>query len=367
MLRAKESSSSDALRKKVKRRLFWLRRKPAVVIALALYLCVFGYFVFQASPRRATPHSPAPEPEGVVEERRTDAPVVADGDNRADGTKPGSSADGAKQRFDRQLTDLLGKQRAIVFVRERLREAAARHFSCGGTKHVKLNSARDIARNHPNLDTLLPEADLTESIHNATIRNENFTSCAVVGNSGSLLESQHGEAIDKAEVVIRFNAVVTEGYEQFVGTRTTFRVFNRPQSADRYGASASAGEASLTILRDNGDLRSWARASRALDFLQRSRTFLLDFEFLCHCWRLVHRKGEKPSSGLIGIVLALHLCPKQSIDVYGFRSSDYFGESRRPHYYDWERPQKGRERIHPFSQERKFLQALSDHHYLALH
>ena len=33
------------------------------------------------------------------------------------------------------------------------------------------------------------------------------------------------------------------------------------------------------------------------------------------------------------------------IDVYGFNSTNYFSESTRPHYYDWERPQKGREKV----------------------
>ena len=33
---------------------------------------------------------------------------------------------------------------------------------------------------------------------------------------GSLLETQFGEAIDKHDAVIRFNAAVTEGFEQFV-------------------------------------------------------------------------------------------------------------------------------------------------------
>ena len=48
-----------------------------------------------------------------------------------------------------------------------------------------------------------------------------------------------------------------QDYEQFVGRKTSFRIFNRPVSRERYAAS---NETTLTMLRDNGDIRSWSRA-----------------------------------------------------------------------------------------------------------
>ena len=48
--------------------------------------------------------------------------------------------------------------------------------------------------------------------------------------------------------------------------------------------------------------------------------------------------------------------------MYGYESSNYFSEASRPHYYDWERPKKGRERVHPFGEERKLYQALQVSH-----
>lgn len=50
-----------------------------------------------------------------------------------------------------------------------------------------------------------------------------LTSCAVVSNSGALLKTQHGVAIDKAEAVFRLNDAPVLGYENQVGSKTYLR------------------------------------------------------------------------------------------------------------------------------------------------
>ncbi|XP_041671781.1 alpha-N-acetylgalactosaminide alpha-2,6-sialyltransferase 2-like isoform X2 [Cheilinus undulatus] len=49
--------------------------------------------------------------------------------------------------------------------------------------------------------------------------------CAVVGNGGILKDSKKGEEIDSHHYVFRANGVVTEGFEQDVGSRTTHYTF----------------------------------------------------------------------------------------------------------------------------------------------
>lgn len=51
-------------------------------------------------------------------------------------------------------------------------------------------------------------------------------SCAVVSNSGVLLKHSHGQEIDKADLVIRFNFAPIDGFEQYVGTKEDFRFIN---------------------------------------------------------------------------------------------------------------------------------------------
>ena len=56
--------------------------------------------------------------------------------------------------------------------------------------------------------------------------NASFTSCAVVGSSGSLLSDRHGQEIDQHDAVIRFNTAPVRGFEPVVGSRTTVRLVN---------------------------------------------------------------------------------------------------------------------------------------------
>ena len=56
----------------------------------------------------------------------------------------------------------------------------------------------------------------------------------IVGNGPSLLDTQSGEVIDSYDIVVRFNAFVTKGYEEHVGTKTDYW-FNTINFQDKYG------------------------------------------------------------------------------------------------------------------------------------
>ncbi|KAG0572948.1 hypothetical protein KC19_VG136900 [Ceratodon purpureus] len=53
-----------------------------------------------------------------------------------------------------------------------------------------------------------------------------YRTCAVVGNSGILLNSSYGGAIDQHEMVMRINNARTVGFEVFVGRKTTISFMN---------------------------------------------------------------------------------------------------------------------------------------------
>eukprot|EP00238_Polyblepharides_amylifera_P005830 CAMPEP_0196590682 /NCGR_PEP_ID=MMETSP1081-20130531/67230_1 /TAXON_ID=36882 /ORGANISM="Pyramimonas amylifera, Strain CCMP720" /LENGTH=342 /DNA_ID=CAMNT_0041913837 /DNA_START=543 /DNA_END=1572 /DNA_ORIENTATION=+ len=254
------------------------------------------------------------------------------------------------KEFREWVDGLLNVSVPIILAKKALRSKEA--FSCGGSHVVKFKFYKDLkAISH--LPEVLPERDPVTLPGKPLIRK--YESCAVVGNSGSLLETQFGDGIDKHEVVIRFNAAKTEGYEQFVGYKTTFRILN---SVDMK-ASREGNEISITTLRNN-DLKEWAKQS----LIEGNPTAALttDPEFLCHTWAWVRNRGDKPSSGLVGIVMALKMCEK--VDIYGFQYSNYFSRFSRPHYYDWERPKKGREKVHPFTREVSLYAQLARNGYL---
>ncbi|RAL46009.1 hypothetical protein DM860_006163 [Cuscuta australis] len=66
--------------------------------------------------------------------------------------------------------------------------------------------------------------------HNGKTEKRNkkrrYSSCAVVGNSGILLNSEQGKLIDGHEVVIRLNNAKIEGYERNVGSKTSISFVN---------------------------------------------------------------------------------------------------------------------------------------------
>ena len=80
-------------------------------------------------------------------------------------------------------------------------------------------------------------------------RRPHFGTCAVVGNSGTLLGSKFGGAIDAHDAVIRLNGAPTAGFEDDVGRKTTWDMVNKPNLvrlekegglAERYGDGTDA-------------------------------------------------------------------------------------------------------------------------------
>ncbi|EOA37894.1 hypothetical protein CARUB_v10009362mg [Capsella rubella] len=59
-----------------------------------------------------------------------------------------------------------------------------------------------------------------------SVSSKRYSSCAVVGNSGTLLNSQYGDLIDKHEIVIRLNNAKTERFEKKVGSKTSISFIN---------------------------------------------------------------------------------------------------------------------------------------------
>ena len=122
--------------------------------------------------------------------------------------------------------------------------------------------------------------------------------------------------------MIRFNAGPTEGFEQYVGFKTTLRILNSP---DHQGPPGD--ELRVTTLR-NSDVKEWVKiVGGGGDREATSRALAMDPEFLCHAWTWIHRRGDKPSSGLVGVVMALKMC--REVHLYGFQSSNYFSKTSR--------------------------------------
>eukprot|EP00193_Tetraselmis_chui_P001814 CAMPEP_0177754128 /NCGR_PEP_ID=MMETSP0491_2-20121128/1840_1 /TAXON_ID=63592 /ORGANISM="Tetraselmis chuii, Strain PLY429" /LENGTH=375 /DNA_ID=CAMNT_0019269483 /DNA_START=115 /DNA_END=1242 /DNA_ORIENTATION=- len=237
----------------------------------------------------------------------------------------------SSKHFREFVTHLQNFSVPVVLYKKRFNEQDLKNsFSCGGSNVVKLLSYRTLHGNQlaaDKLDKELPEDN--------PLPDKAFHRCAVVGNSGE---------IDEHDAVLRFNAAKIAGFEQFVGSKTTIRLLNSPDAS----WPKDGTEATIMTIRNHEAIREWQKAYDR-DRMGGGPAYITDPEFLCHTWDWVQQTGEKPSSGLVGVVMAMKLCDQ--VHLYGFQSSNYFGRFSRPHYYDWERPQKGREKVHPFQRE----------------
>uniref|UniRef100_A0A061S024 beta-galactoside alpha-(2,6)-sialyltransferase n=1 Tax=Tetraselmis sp. GSL018 TaxID=582737 RepID=A0A061S024_9CHLO len=215
-------------------------------------------------------------------------------------------------------------------------------ISCGGHLIMEFSSFEEVARASPDLASLVPESDL--------LSKKGWGSCAVVGNSGSVLQSAHGEEIDAHDTVVRFNRAPTRDFEQHVGSKTTIRV----QNVDNLGYREKASDKVLIF-----SARSAKDMSKFVTHRQRHPQhpqLAFNPEFWCHTWDWVAHRKLKPTSGMAGVVMALKHCD-HPVDLYGFSHN-----ATKFHYYN-SLPEKVTHKeiytYHPFVEEAEIYRELA--------
>ncbi|XRA98165.1 alpha-N-acetyl-neuraminate alpha-2,8-sialyltransferase [Pycnococcus provasolii] len=184
-----------------------------------------------------------------------------------------------------------------------------------------------------------------------------YRKCAIVGNSGTLRYAKpaFGAEIEQHDMVYRFNQAPTHDFSTWVGNRTTYESLNA-----KFAHSLAKDEAgwrwrdplATYVLFEPLKLKDtfisirekypyvnvllfspqfFVRAHMIYDRLQSS---LERHEFGCFL-------GEKPMSGLYGILFNLAVC--ESVDMYGFDpwTDNLAGQKMRYHYFDNEEPRRG--------------------------
>nr|XP_036268224.1 alpha-N-acetylgalactosaminide alpha-2,6-sialyltransferase 1 [Pipistrellus kuhlii] len=225
-------------------------------------------------------------------------------------------------------------------------------------------------------------------------------SCAVVGNGGILNNSHVGEEIDHHDYVFRLSGALTKGYEQDVGTRTSF-----------YGFTAFSLTQSLYLLGSRGFLHApLGEDVRYLHFLEGSRDYewlealllnqtyktgnlfwfrhrpraafrealRLDRYLLLHPDLLRYMKNRflrsrtldtahwriyRPTTGALLLLTALQLCDQ--VSAYGFITAGH--ERFSDHYYDREWRRTVFYVNHDFRLERALWKRLHDEGIIRLY
>ncbi|XP_054472186.1 ST3 beta-galactoside alpha-2,3-sialyltransferase 8 isoform X2 [Anoplopoma fimbria] len=150
-------------------------------------------------------------------------------------------------------------------------------------------------------------------------------SCAVVGNSGNLRQSENGKLIDSHNSVIRMNKAVTRGFEKDVGNRTTHH-FLYPESA----VDVARGISLVLLPFKLRDLE-WLTSALSTGVIKMTYMRVKDrvkadkdkvlvvnpafFKYAHDQW--TEGNGRYPSTGMLAIIFALHTCDQVSVFGYG--------------------------------------------------
>ncbi|XP_072106697.1 CMP-N-acetylneuraminate-beta-galactosamide-alpha-2,3-sialyltransferase 1-like isoform X1 [Mobula birostris] len=139
--------------------------------------------------------------------------------------------------------------------------------------------------------------------------------CAVVGNSGNLNGSNYGKLIDSHGFVFRMNKAKTQGYETDVGSKTTHHLMY-PESA-----RSLEPHVHLVLVPFKPQDLQWlenAPWSQKLIHVNWNKAAILHPGFLHYVHELwTEGHGRYPSTGLLALVLGLHLCDQLSVFGYG--------------------------------------------------
>nr|XP_055032013.1 alpha-N-acetylgalactosaminide alpha-2,6-sialyltransferase 2-like [Misgurnus anguillicaudatus] len=189
--------------------------------------------------------------------------------------------------------------------------------------------------------------------------------CAVVGNGGILNGSKKGKEIDEHDYVFRVNGAILKGFEEDVGSRTSFYTFSTNTMRNSMRSYAGLGyrgppvskETRYIFLPDHDRDYILMRAAATHTVIEkgpeRSKTppkyfgenvtvknfkmYHPDFvRYLRN--RFLHssllktgaRKIYRPSTGAVMLLAALHTCDE--VDAYGFMTPNWTLFS--DHYYD---------------------------------
>ena len=164
----------------------------------------------------------------------------------------------------------------------------------------------------------------------------NFTnkSVAVVGSSGHLLERNYASLIDDHDIVIRFNQARVEGYEKFVGSKTTHRVvnmhvFDGTTPKDRFPNTdpnfvPKLKDQHIILIRPFGDSNLYKRRSPNNEVSVLSDKNWKEF-------RNMLGNKKDPSVGFIGVMIAIS--SSTNVNVFGFDQTNEPNLSKR-HYWE---------------------------------
>jgi len=228
-----------------------------------------------------------------------------------------------------------------------------------------------LARDDPQLMQLVhdPSASVTAARWKAmlpsadTVTKQRFQTCAIVGSSGTLLQHSFGAAIDRAQLVVRFNAAPVDAqFSPHVGSKTTWRFVNDPlwlRLADRATLRpADRGRVFTTCVSAKNSFFKFPYANRSRIF-----DHCIHPHFLEHVARFMPptrsaaQAEQRPTTGLIAVFFLINLC--DNIALFGF-------DHRNETYHYWASGKAKRIGVHSWSHEAALLRKMQQLRLLSI-
>ncbi|KAI4880850.1 hypothetical protein NFI96_011000, partial [Prochilodus magdalenae] len=164
--------------------------------------------------------------------------------------------------------------------------------------------------------------------------------CAVVGNSGNLRRTSYGPVIDGHNYIMRINLAPTVGYEEDVGSHTTHH-FMYPESAKNLAANVSFVLVPfktldllwITSALSTGQIRFTYAPVKQFLRVDKDKVQIFNpafFKYIHDRWTRHH--GRYPSTGMLVLFFALHVCDE--VNVFGFGAD---GRGNWHHYWEQNR------------------------------
>lgn len=189
-------------------------------------------------------------------------------------------------------------------------------------------------------------------------------SCAIVGNSSTILEDNLGDEIDAHDVVFRCNQAIVKDFEQHVGAKLTYRMLNSHnfwatkhdwpsrqsmcEKHERFDPDFLTKISCETIIAKRDVPPS--QFKKLLSQLESNGNAVLFLKLGFHNFCDAVVNGKSASSGLVCILLALRNF--KDVVCYGFR----FKEGEYNHYYEKIKPYD--QSCHHFDREKKVMEWL---------
>ncbi|XP_035677596.1 CMP-N-acetylneuraminate-poly-alpha-2,8-sialyltransferase-like [Branchiostoma floridae] len=289
---------------------------------------------------------------------------------------------GSKKRFNsaevknmrKHILKFYNPDRDLTLRKSGLRVGQQLRYEMKWGNKTSLNVTKDFLK-------LIPEE--------SPLKDRHFYTCAVVGNSGILLNSSCGQEIDSMDFVIRCNLPQIEGYEKDVGSKANLTTMNPSVIGQHFGQWDNkttddydrllrrldqVGDQILyipTLTSSVGD--QWVSAIIQI-LLQHKLTMKTPFPparintVVKSIWRKAGFKilALRPSTGAHMYTLAATICDQ--IHMYGFYpfSEDTRGRALRYHYYDTNTEMIGN-KTHSMPEEFRTLRQLHMRGALVLH